>query len=460
MIRTIERGMDFLTDHYLAVCLFIALFILTWAGVGDIPTVSVLGMILCLAGFARQAVLVDLWILFPLILYNLAGMVSSYAAYRNITDGYASLHLVYPVIYLLMACLEEEEVRLLRRLCVVWAGVVAATGIGSFVSRAVLQGSAGRMEGFPGNPNATGIFLVLGWFALMGCDEEEEEKESGPSLILSCVEPLLLIALALTLSMGSFTAMAVGILVVLTGKRKGSSGREIFRYACRLLSGASLGVGTGVLFYLAAARTSVAWICLPLLVYGLAVVLCWNKYKRFLKEYPWMAVIISVCGLMVAAAVIAVRPGSVATFTERLEMMRNGLGYLVMHPLTGVGPYQWRILNLHDSDKYFNTWHIHNVLLHVGVEQGWIAMGTLLFMAARFFGKKPELWKKAGFMAFCIHNMMDTSFFYMSIMALMMMTAGNPRKGGRRMINAGSRAAFGIFAVMFAYHLYFYITHG
>lgn len=63
-------------------------------------------------------------------------------------------------------------------------------------------------------------------------------------------------------------------------------------------------------------------------------------------------------------------------------------------------------------------------------------------------------------MAFCIHNMMDTSFFYMSIMALMMMTAGNPRKGGRRMINAGSRAAFGIFAVMFAYHLYFYITHG
>ena len=108
MIRTIERGMDFLTDHYLAVCLFIALFILTWAGVGDIPTVSVLGMILCLAGFARQAVLVDLWILFPLILYNLAGMVSSYAAYRNITDGYASLHLVYPVIYLLMACLEEE----------------------------------------------------------------------------------------------------------------------------------------------------------------------------------------------------------------------------------------------------------------------------------------------------------------------------------------------------------------
>ena len=457
MIRNIEHGMDYLMGHYLTICLFIALFILTWLGVGDIPKVCLLGLILCLAGLAQRLARVDLWILLPFILYILANMVSTYVTYENVTEGYASLHLLYPVIYLLMACLEEREACLLRRLCVIWAGIVAAAGIGSFVSRALLQGSAGRMEGFPGNPNATGIFLVLGWFALMGCEEEEED--SGLARFLPYVEPLLLMALALTLSMGSFTAMAVGILVVLTGKRKSLPGWEIFWYACRLLSGASLGVGTGVLLYLTAARTSAAWVCLPLLVYGLAVILCWKKYRRFLKEYTWMAVLISVCGLIVTAAVIGVRPGSVATFTERLEMMRNGLGYLMKQPLTGVGPYRWRILNLHDSDKYFNTWHIHNVLLHVGVETGWPAMGMLLLIAARFFGKKPGLWKKAGFTAFCIHNMMDTSFFYMCIVALMMMTAGNPPNSGRKMGSAGLKITFVAFAVMFAYHLYFYIFH-
>lgn len=458
MIRTIEQGIDYLTEHYLTVCLFIALFILTWVGVGDIPTVSVLGLILCLAGFARRSVQADLWILCPLILYNLAAMVSSYAVYRNITDGYASLHLLYPVMYLMMGCLEENEMRVLRLLCVVWAGIVAAAGMVGFVSRAVLLGSAGRMEGFPGNPNATGIFLVVGWFALKGWEEEEGDR--GSARLLPYVEPLLLMGLALTLSMGSFTAMAVGILVALSGKRKDFSGRELFRYACRLLAEASLGVGVGVLLYVAAARTGAAWICLPLSVYALAVVICWKKYRRFLKEYAWMAVLLSACGLMVTAAVIAVRPGSVATFTERLEMMRNGLGYLVMHPLTGVGPYQWRILNLHDSDKYFNTWHIHNVLLHVGVEMGWIAMGVLVLVTVRFFIKKPDLWRKSGFTAFCMHNMMDTSFFYMSIVTLTMLTAGNVRKGGRKMESAGTRAVFGIFAVLFAWHLYFYITHG
>ena len=61
MIRNIEHGMDYLMGHYLTICLFIALFILTWLGVGDIPKVCLLGLILCLAGLAQRQARVEIW---------------------------------------------------------------------------------------------------------------------------------------------------------------------------------------------------------------------------------------------------------------------------------------------------------------------------------------------------------------------------------------------------------------
>ena len=99
-----------------------------------------------------------------------------------------------------------------------------------------------------------------------------------------------------------------------------------------------------------------------------ALAMCWSTFDRFLRACPRVAASISATGFLVAAAAVTVRPSSLATFAERLEMMRNGMGYLAENPLLGVGPYQWRLLNLADGDKYFNTWHIHNVLIHVGVE--------------------------------------------------------------------------------------------
>ena len=65
------------------------------------------------------------------------------------------------------------------------------------------------------------------------------------------------------------------------------------------------------------------------------------------------------------------------------QMMRNGLGDIGVNPLLGVGPYQWRMLNLQDSDTYFNTWHIHNILIHVAVEMGLVAAAFLLAVAGR-----------------------------------------------------------------------------
>ncbi|MCI8295526.1 MAG: O-antigen ligase family protein [Lachnospiraceae bacterium] len=523
MLDRIERQFDCLIDHYIVACIFLALIILTQIGVGDMRTVSMLGLLLCVVGIAQPAAQVDLWILLPLIGFDLIGIASTVAAYGNITDGYGTFYAVFPLLYLLTACLDKKEQRMLKQLCVLWTGTVAAAGIGQFLYHALWQGSARRMGGLLGNPNAMGIFLVVGWCVLQGFLPEWEEEEGqeteqrvqkgkrrqkerggqeepkGWSVahgrLLAHIEPVLLVALTLTLSMGSFIAMAAGICALLIGKRRSGRGRAalagdggqvpgraalagngrqipgrallagdgrraggspstILRYACQLLAKAVLGIGTGMLLYLAAARSGLPVSSLLVLVYGVALAILWPRFLRFLEAYPKIAAGLSALGVLVAAAAVIVRPSAIATFTERLEMMQNGLHYLTQSPLLGVGPYKWRYLNLADSDKYFNTWHIHNVLLHAGVEFGWIAMGMLLMIGGRAFQKKTEPSAKAGFTAFCIHNMIDTSFFYLGITSLTLLAAGDPGCGEKQVRGPALKALFGVAALLFAYSLY------
>ena len=462
MLGKAGQKIDWLVDHYMAVCLLLALFILSMVGVGDMRAVSMLGLLLCVVGIIQQSAQVDLWIFVPLVIYDLFAMASSWAAYGNIADGYGVTHLVFPTVYLLMACLSGGEQLLLKWLCLGWAGAAAFLGVVQFTYRAAFLGSARRMGGVIGNPNAMGIFLVIGWFALRYFLEGQEGDEKGQGhFLLSSMEPILLAALGLTLSMGSFVAMAAGICVLIGGKKREASRarlphpwRETLRYAQGLLAKASLGIGWGILLYLAAARTDVPWISLGLFGYLAALSLCWKRLGAFLDAYPWMAAAISAGGIFVAAAAVAVRPSSLATFAERLEMMENGLHYLVQSPLLGVGPYRWRFLNLADSDKYFNTWHIHNVLIHVGVELGWIAMAMLAVLAARGYAKKSSLPQKGGFTAFCVHNLLDTGFFYLGIMSFTLIFAGMPGHGGKRVNGFWLKAFFGTAALIYAYGLY------
>lgn len=453
MVCRIKRNLEKLIDHYAALCLALALVILTPIGVGDLRTTGLAGILLCAVGVMQDSARVDLRILLSLILYDFAAMASAFVTYGNIAEGYGAMHGVFPVIYLLAACLEGRELRLLRRCCALWAGTLAAAGIFRFVFQAVVRGRAGRLSGLPGNANAMGIFLVLGWFGLLYCAGEEQGQDGGA--FWRRLEPVILIALALTLSMGSFLAMAAGICVLLYEKKKVASGRETFRYACRILARAVLGMGTGMLFYLAAARTSVPWVCLPLLAYGAAAVVCWKDFERFLEAYPRIAFILSAAGVLVAAGAVLLRPSAVATFAERLEMMGSGLRYLTASPVFGVGPFRWRQLDLKDGGKYFNTWHIHNIPIHIGVEMGLPAMAMVIFLGLRALCKKKDPSLRAGTAAFLVHNLMDTGFFYLGITALALMAAGEPGEGGREIKGAAVKAVFALFAVLFAYSLYY-----
>ena len=449
MPQRAQWRLESLLDSSAPLCLALALVILSLTGVGNVKTASLAGLILCGAGLTRETARTDLWVLVPLMVYDLAALASSWAAYGNIVDGYGAMHGLFPVLYLLASCLDGREQRLLRSCCLLWAGAAAVAGIGRFAFQVIVQGWAIRMSGLLGNPNAMGIFLVMGWFLLMHCDEEDRR----PGLLR--LEPVLLMALALTLSMGSFAAMAAGIVVLLLERKQSASWRETVRFICPVLARAVLGVGTGLLTYLAAARTGVPWLCLLPLAYGGAAAAGWGSFRRWLNARPPMALLIASAGFLVAAAAVAVRPSAAATFSERLEMMASGLRYLPAEPLWGVGPLRWRLLDLNDGGKYFNTWHIHNIPLHVGVEMGWIAMAAIVLAGLRGLGRKQSPPLRAGTAAFLFHNLMDTSFFYLGIMALALTAESQPEAGGRTLGGRAVKAIFALFGLLFLYSLYF-----
>lgn len=426
-------------SRFVTGCLFLSLVILTWTGVGNPAAAGMLGLLLCAAGCTLPEARADLRFLIPLVLYNLFSLAASLAAYRNTVDGYASTQMLFPLLYLLLASLEDTG--LLRRLCALWTGCAAAYGIVRFVLEA-LQGRTGRLDGFLGNPNAMGIFLVLGWFALLG----------GSRSWLEHLEPLLLAALGLTLSMGSFLALAAGILALVLLEPQGR-----FRRACLLLAKCTLGIGVGLLLYLAAARTGQSWACLPVAAYLLALALGWRSLCRFL-DAPRTAAALAAAGTLVALAAILARPSAVATFAERLEMMASARKYLTVNPLLGVGPYRWRLLDLEDGGTYFNTWHIHNLFLHTAVEMGWPALAALVLAALRTFRKAPEAPRLAACTAFLVHNLIDTSFFYLGVTALVLLTAARPQEGGRRLSGTTLKILCGAASVFFACNLFLIFT--
>lgn len=475
MSGRLTRGVDGILEHSGPICLLLGLFTLSLVGVGDARTVSALGLILCAAGLIQPVCRADPWVLLPLLAYQLVSTLTSLRTLGTAAEGHAPYQLIFPALYLLFAMLTPGDQLLTRRLCALWTGAAAALGILQFTVRTVFLGQGGRLSFLMGNPNALGIFLALGWFALGAGLEPPGEAEGTPpdkpkekgskkarakdaprrdpwAALLPCLEPVLLAALALTLSMGSFLALAAGYLVLVIRQWRRSAPREALLYAARLLAKAALGVGTGVLLYLAAGRAHAAWCALPVLAYLLALALSWRLLDQFLLAHPGIALGLTALGAAVAGITVLLRPSAAATFAERLAMMENGLGYLIRNPL-GVGPYQWRGLNLADSDPYFNTWHIHNAFLHTGVELGWLAMALLILITVRFYRKGPSPFRAAGFTAFLVHNLMDTSFFYLGVTALALLAFGAPSRDGRKLSAPIQRLLLAALAAMFVLDL-------
>ena len=436
----------------MAFCPILALIVLIRVGVGDGLAVSALGLLLCAAGLSQSSARADPWLLLFMGLYQLGCMASAMVSTGSISTGFGGVQLIIPILYLLMASLSREDLLLLRRLCLLTAAAVAAAGLIQFVGSALVYGGAGRLGGFLGNPNAMGMFLVLAWFAVL-----DQKPHSRTWRLLRHIEPLILAALALTLSLGSFLAMALGTLAFFWEKRRLSAFRAALGELCQVLARAVLGMGTGLLLYLTAAHTSVSWTALLPAGYLCALSFFWPRVIGFFADLPKMSLLVTALGLAAAAVVVLIRPSAAATFPERLEMMASGAQYLTANPFFGVGPYQWRGLDMQDGGKYFSTWHIHNVPLHMAVETGWLTAAMLIFMAVRFFRRGHSPAERAEGTAFCVHNLMDTSFFYLGVTGFLFLTVSRPGQRGKKLSGLALKSAFALCGGLCALHLLYWL---
>lgn len=449
---SLKQKFSYLMDHYMAFCPILALVVLIRVGVGNGLIVSALGLLLCAAGLSQSSARADPWLLLPMAVYQLACMASALASSGSISTGFGAVQLIIPILYLLTATLSREDLGLLRRLCVLLPAITAVAGLVQFTYSALVYGGAGRLSGFLGNPNAMGMFLVLAWFALL------DQPKPPAWAVLSHVEPLILAALALTLSLGSFLAMALGAIAFLWERQRLSTLGQAAQELAGMLARAALSMGTGLLLYLAAAHTSAPWTAVLPAAYLCALAVLWPRVTAFFSDLPKMAVLLTALGLMMAGALMLLRPSAASTFSERLEMIASGAQYLTANPLLGVGPYQWRGLDMLDGGKYFNTWHIHNVPLHMAVETGWLSAAALVFAAVRFFRRGHSPAERAEGTAFCVHNLMDTSFFYLGVLGFLFLTVSRPGQRGKKLSGPVLKGAFVLCGGLCALHLLYWLN--
>ena len=431
-----------LENRFVTLILFLTFFIFTFLGAGSFVVVTFIGLLLCMIGIIQGEVRTDIWVLMPLVIYNVISFVSSYMTYGNTLDGYASTQSVFPVIYLLMSYLGNKERVRLRVLCSFWVGIMAIIGIFQFTA-AAFHGGMGRLSGIMGNPNAMGAMLVFGWFAVNSCLENTPLDKDILNYCLHATKYIILAALALTLSLGAIGSLGVGLIVMCIYGRKGCG--EFIVQAVDII----FALGVGIMLYAAANYTYWPWVAVALCIYIFFSAVFESRMEIYFREHRYLKMTIFAFGFLGAALVILLRPNSFSTFAERIAMIRNGLSYITLSPLFGIGPYQWRRLNLYDGDMYFNTWHIHNIFVHVGVELGLPALTMLLITAVRHALKREDCAQRGEFAAALTHNLMDTSFFYMATVPFLIMTSAKDESKTILMNKAAVKSFFAAFALIF-----------
>ncbi len=423
-------------EHFLLILLLFSLVALTITGIGSREMVGLIGCILCVVALTKDSVFIDPWILFPLLIYEIFSALSSISIFGDVFHGFFNTQIIYPVIYVFLSLLKDSERLWMRRLCAFWAWIISFYGILYFIYFS-FEGDISRLEIILGNPNALGCFLVVAWFSL---------KVSEINIVRR-LEPLILTALALTLSMGSFLSMILATIILLIQKARIYNRKELISFALLTIAKNICGISAGIIIYFSVTFANTFWIACLTIIYVFLLSFYWYLMDDFLRKYKKISLLIFASGLFFVIAAIFIRTNAVATFIERFKMMENGLGYILKNPIIGVGPYQWRYLNLYDSDMYFNTWHIHNSLIHIGVELGLVALLMMVIIIIRIYMKGGD--GIVGFSAFFFHNMIDVSFFYPCITVLTILTTVGSNKEKYEMGRCSKNIFFLVFFTVF-----------
>lgn len=420
----------FMDENCVALCVALALVALPFLGIAGGVFMCAVGALLCLAMLTRRAMRLDLWVFIPLLAYVVLNGIATFRIYGTLNEGYFGAQSIYLVIYLAIACVEDHEAEMMRKLCTGWAALVAIIALGVFAGN-VLGGKALRLDWPFGNADPQGIFLVIAWFALSGF-----EGDDGASRLLRRCEPVILVALALTLTMASFGALVIGVIAMLLYEKSRRSWKELGRRALLLVARLVLGAGMGFLLYGLAFVTPGSWIILLGVAVVVIVAVAWERIVAFLSGHLACTVILAVASIALVAGAFFIRANAAGRFVERIAMIQDGIGYVSVDPLFGIGPFQWHHINHELGDPFPTAALIHSTLASVAVEIGLIALAALLIVVVRFFVKRREPWQRGAFIAFLVQNLFDLGFYFPAVTGLLMVTVATPRRGGVCLVGA------------------------
>ncbi len=454
MEMVLNKGKE-LFSHRIFASLVLCLTVL-FVNAGRKPSVDIAaGILLCMAGLtSKQPLKTDLRIFLMLTLYTVFGFASSYVVYGTIAKGYAAVQAVFPIVYLTASYLSDEERVLIRRLSVIFGFLLAFTGLAQFVYISLVH-SAIRLGGIIGNPNQLGMLLVICYFAFIRSVECEREKHR----YWVGIEPVMLAAIALTLSLGSIIAMEAGMFIILISKIRENGKKTIFMFAVRILAKINIGMGLGILLYAAASKSGMPWLAVPAFIYILIFAVNWKSLNCYLMKSHAVAVIIAVSTVVLGILIVAFRPSAGQTFAERVDMMRDGANYIFVNPLFGIGSYNWRHINTLSGGKIFGTAQIHNAFLHTGVELGIPAMLSLVIATAMNLLKKKNIYSRAADFAFFLHNLVDVVFFNTAITSLLIASNSEPEVKGRYVTQVLAKIIYAAFFSVLCVNLYWYIVN-
>ena len=444
-----------LIEHRIFIFIILGLAIL-FVNAGRKPSVDIAsGILLCMAGITEtRSVKVDSRIFVMLVLYTVFGFASSYIIYGTIAKGYAATHIIFPIMYLTMSYLSDDEQSLLRRLCIIFGFLLAFTGLVQFVYVSLVQSSI-RLGGLIGNPNQLGMLLVICYFIFIRSVEHDREKNS----LWVSIEPIMLSAIALTLSLGSIIAMEAGMLIILISKIRENGKKAVFMFALRILAKINIGMGLGILLYISAAKSGMPWLSLPVLIYILIFAVNWKRFNCYLMKSRLATAIIAASTVVLGMLIIMSRPSAAQTFTERIEMMQDGARYFSVNPIFGIGSYNWRHINTVSGGKIFGTTQIHNTFLHTGVEMGIPAMLSLAAIAITGLLKNKNIYARAADFAFFLHSLADVIFFNVGTTSLLIASNGEPSLKGRYVTPVLSKIIYAVFMAVSFVTLYWYIVN-
>lgn len=455
--RSTVQDRKALASQYAAFATIVAsLAALTLMGPGNVMATTVIAFVACIVGVFQKDARFSWSVVLAWLVLCILGFVSNYIHLGTLLYGYVPLLFSCIPLYMLSRCLDQKLSHLLLGVFAIWCGIVAVYAIGAFVIESA-DGRTFRLSALNIGTNVLGIFFAMGWFgalsyqmqitrscagndipfaqALKVCSGDTCQSEAcesttdsrfykGISYAVAVCMPLLLSAMALTLSVGSFIALFFGVIflvVYLHHVDKGSL-KDYMQLGASWVSQIVLGVAPGAFLFVAASSGSLPIVALDI-IFLIAFCLVWPIVLRAVSSAYKMSYVVCALVPVAGAALAFLRPNAFATFAERIEMMGSGISYMGDSPLTGIGSYAWRRMDASDGGTFFNSTYIHNGFIHFGVEIGILAMIVLVVLATLCFVKRTKLAQQGAKFAFLVHILFDVSLFSPSAIAALICTS-------------------------------------